>query len=239
MSARSATVRAIGPLTDRLWTHPVWRGHTATRPGDGRRPTTLQKLAGLRSDPPMSVPSAIGTMPEARATAAPPLLPPQVRPRSYGFRVVPKTSLKVCEPAPNSGVLVLPIVIAPAVRSRSTIRASASGTFVAKTVEPNVVRMPRVSTRSLWATGSPWRHPISSPRANAASASPASPAAARAVSATKVTMALSAGFTRSMLARCASITSMAEISRSRSSRTRSTAVKWQSSLVSVTLLPRA
>ena len=49
-----------------------------TRPGDGRKPTTLQKLAGLRSEPPRSVPSASGSMPQASATAAPPLLPPQV-----------------------------------------------------------------------------------------------------------------------------------------------------------------
>ncbi len=76
----------------------------------------------------MSVPSAIGTIPEASATAAPPLLPPQVRETSYGFRVTPKTSLNVWEPAPNSGVFVLPIVIAPAARSRCTMSASASGT---------------------------------------------------------------------------------------------------------------
>ena len=89
-----------------------------------RKPTTLQKLAGLRSEPPVSLPSAIGNMPHASATAAPPLLPPQVLVVSYGLSVAPKTRLKVCEPAPNSGVLVLPMVIAPAARSRSTMSAS-------------------------------------------------------------------------------------------------------------------
>jgi hypothetical protein len=39
----------------------------------------LQKLAGFRSKPPMSLPSASGAMPQAKATAAPPELPPQVR----------------------------------------------------------------------------------------------------------------------------------------------------------------
>ena len=50
-------------------------------------PTTPQKLAGFRSDPPMSLPSAIGSIPVASATAAPPLLPPQVLLWSYGFSV--------------------------------------------------------------------------------------------------------------------------------------------------------
>ena len=77
ISATSATVRAIGPSTVSV-DQPVCVGHAGTRPGDGRSPTTLQKLAGLRSEPPMSLPSASGTMPQASATAAPPLLPPQV-----------------------------------------------------------------------------------------------------------------------------------------------------------------
>jgi hypothetical protein len=62
-------------------------------------------------------------MPQASATAAPPLLPPQVLLVSYGFSVAPNTGLNVCEPAPNSGTLVLPMVIAPARWMRSTISA--------------------------------------------------------------------------------------------------------------------
>ena len=99
-----------------------------TRPGDGRRPTTLQKAGGLRSEPPVSLPSAIGTMPHASATAPPPLLPPHVFVRSYGFRVAPNTVLNVCDPAPNSGVFVLPQVMAPAARIRVTMSASRVGT---------------------------------------------------------------------------------------------------------------
>ena len=79
--ATSATVRPIGPSTPNVC-QPSCAGQEGTRPGDGRRPTTLQKLAGLRSDPPMSLPSASGTIPQAKATAAPPLLPPQVLVRS-------------------------------------------------------------------------------------------------------------------------------------------------------------
>src|SRR3954470_555897 len=77
ISATSATLRAIGPSTLSV-DHAVAVGHVGTRPGDGLSPTTLQKLAGLRSDPPISLPSAIGSILVASATAAPPLLPPHV-----------------------------------------------------------------------------------------------------------------------------------------------------------------
>src|SRR5439155_9363296 len=76
-SATSWTVRAIGPCALSEG-HAVSAGHTGTRPSDGRKPTMLQKLAGLRSEPPRSLPSAIGTIPHASATAAPPLEPPHV-----------------------------------------------------------------------------------------------------------------------------------------------------------------
>ncbi len=89
----------------------------------------LQKAAGFRSDPPVSLPSAIGTMPQASATAAPPLLPPHVLLTSYGFRVAPNTVLNVCDPAPNSGVFVFPSVTAPAARMRDTMSASRVGTL--------------------------------------------------------------------------------------------------------------
>ena len=123
INATSSTVLAIGPCTSSR-NSGAGVGHTGTRPADGLSPTTLQNPAGFRSEPPKSVPSAIGVIPVATATAAPPLLPPHVLVTSYGFRVAPKTALNVWDPAPNSGVFVLPIVIAPASRKRSTIRPS-------------------------------------------------------------------------------------------------------------------
>ena len=57
-------------------------GQLGTRPGETRKPTTLLKLPGLRSEPPVSLPSATGSMPEASAAAAPPLLPPALLVRS-------------------------------------------------------------------------------------------------------------------------------------------------------------
>src|SRR5262245_58193211 len=125
-SATSATVRAIGPLTE-SGDHEL--DSLATRPGEGRRPTTLQNAGGLRSEPPVSLPSAIGNIRAATAVAAPPLLPPHVFVTSYGFRVAPNTVLKVCDPAPNSGVFVLPSVIAPAACILVTMSASFVGTL--------------------------------------------------------------------------------------------------------------
>ena len=72
--AASSTVRAIGPSTDR--SSGSASGHEATSPTEGRKPTTPQKLAGFRNDPPRSLPSAIGTIPLASAAAAPPDEPP-------------------------------------------------------------------------------------------------------------------------------------------------------------------
>src|ERR1700722_10807608 len=105
-SARSSMLRAIGPCTVRLRSI-LAIGVRATRPTLGRIPTTPQKLAGLRSEPPMSEPCASHAVPVARAAAAPPDEPAADRDRSQGFSVEPKTSLKVLAPAPNSGVLDL------------------------------------------------------------------------------------------------------------------------------------
>src|SRR5688500_8749444 len=86
--ATSPTDRANAPLTDTP-TNGIGAGAIGTRPTLGRSATTLLKLAGLRSEPPRSPPSANGSMPVATATAAPPLDPPALFHRSYGLRVVP------------------------------------------------------------------------------------------------------------------------------------------------------
>src|SRR3982751_4677370 len=105
-SARSSTLRAIGPTTPRLRSLADF-GVCATRPMLGRMPTTPQKAAGLRRLPPMSEPCATQAMPVASATAAPPDEPAADLDVSHGLRVAPNTSLKVLAPAPNSGVFDL------------------------------------------------------------------------------------------------------------------------------------
>ena len=157
----------------------------------------------------MSEPSASGTMPDASAHAAPPEEPPADRVGSTGLSVVPKTVLKVCDPAANSGTLVLPMTTTPAPRTRSTSRSSASGTWSAKSGEPYVVRQPATSWVSLNANGSPCSGPTSAPDASASSAA-AAPSRAR--SSSSETIALSSGLRSAIRARCRSSSSRAEIS---------------------------
>jgi hypothetical protein len=109
----------------------------------------------MRIDPPPSVPRARGPRPVAAATAAPPLEPPGVSAEFHGLRVMPKSGLSVTPLCPNSGVVVLPRMIAPAPLSRSTATASSSGMCSAKRREPPVVRTRRVKTRSFTDTGTP------------------------------------------------------------------------------------
>ena len=128
MRAVSPTVRAMGPVTESE-SQARSAGTCGTKPGVVRNPTTPQNAAGVRSEPPRSEPWAMGPMPVASATPAPPLEPPQVSAGSHGFRVAPKTALNVLPPAPNSGVFVLAKTMAPAALSRSTTSASSFGTW--------------------------------------------------------------------------------------------------------------
>jgi len=101
------------------------------RPKEGLWPKIPAKEAGMRMEPPPSVPMAIGPMPAATAALAPPLEPPGVRSRFQGLRVTPKMRLCVAPIQPIVGVLVLPSWIAPAAASRSTIGAVSVGTLSA------------------------------------------------------------------------------------------------------------
>src|SRR2546421_6329730 len=84
--ARSATERPKHPEVLSV-DHANAAFGLGTRPMEGRKPTTLQKAAGLRNEPPVSLPLATGTSPQASATAAPPEDPPQVLVKSQGLRV--------------------------------------------------------------------------------------------------------------------------------------------------------
>src|SRR5207247_4963383 len=131
-AAASATVRAIGPDVERPIV-PGPYGACETRPRDGFRPNSPQQAAGIRIEPPPSLPWAIGHIAAATPAAAPPLDPPGVRFVSHGLRQAPLSSDSVTGIEPNSGVFVFPSTRKPASRIRRTTAASASGTLSANT----------------------------------------------------------------------------------------------------------
>src|SRR6266850_4671820 len=89
VSARSPTVRASGPE----WSSVHASGITPrrlTRPYVGLSPATPQSDAGMRIDPPVSLPGEKKQKPDATATALPPLEPPGMRVVSQGLHAGPK-----------------------------------------------------------------------------------------------------------------------------------------------------
>src|SRR3954452_1276275 len=95
-------------------------GAIEIRPRLGLSPTRPQQAAGMRIEPPPSLPCAIGTIPAATAAADPPLDPPGVREPSHGLRVGPVKRGSVVGRIANSGRLVIPTITNPAARSRRT-----------------------------------------------------------------------------------------------------------------------
>src|SRR5947209_3015327 len=163
ISAISSTVRAMGPVC--LSVPNGFVGHTGILPNVGLRPTQPQKLAGIRVEPPPSVPSARVVIPSTTATALPPLDPPEVRLSFHGLRVIPVSGLSVTPFQPSSQVVVLPNRTAPLRRNRSTLGSSSRQSwFGLMANEPRNVGQPRVKMRSLIAIGIPSTLPNGSPR---------------------------------------------------------------------------
>ena len=79
------------------------------RPALGRNPATPQSAAGMRTEPPVSVPIATGAIRAATAAPDPPLLPPGMRSGSYGLRAAPNAPLFDVMPKASSCMLSLPI----------------------------------------------------------------------------------------------------------------------------------
>ena len=118
------TVRASTPLTV-MPLNASGSGQVEIRPRCGLMPTRWVHAAGIRTLPAPSEPMAAVTRPAATAAALPPDEPPGVWLRDHGFRVCPKAGPLVNGHWPNSQVLVLPTITAPAARSLRTTSASA------------------------------------------------------------------------------------------------------------------
>ena len=83
------------------------------RPRDGFSPTPPQKLAGMRIDPAMSDPCAIGTRPAATAAMPPPVDPPAEYPDFHGVEVLPCSALSVVPDMEYSGAADRPRMFTP------------------------------------------------------------------------------------------------------------------------------
>ena len=197
MSAQSVTLIVCGPT----WaTVPKGdSGYAGTRPKLAFMPTLPQKAAGMRTLPAPSVPMDTGPRPAATAAAVPPEEPPGVRDGSHGLRVIPVRGEFVSALHPNSGVVVLPNITAPASRSRATDGASSSHGWSGLTERlPRSVGHPLVQWMSLIVVGTPSRSPTGDPSARcAAQRASLARAAAIPVSASTKTKALSTGSSRS------------------------------------------
>ena len=188
----------------------------------------------MRIEPAPSEPWATGPSPAATAAAAPPEDPPDVRSSFQGFRHGGPIRLSHMSLWPKCGVLVFPSSTPPDPFMRAATTPSSSGTLRSKNLEPYVVRMPAVGSRSLMEYGMPSSGPAGSPLSARASAALAS---ARARAAVTVRKALRVGLSRSTRLRTASATSTGETSRAPINRLSSVAgVKHRSGVSMLTSL---
>ena len=146
-------------------------------------PTTPQYAAGRRTLPPVSLPTARTTAPAATAEALPPELPPatlgpndascvisisddddefswpfsspRVGRATHGLMHAPDAECTFADPIPNSSMLHLPTMTAPAARNRAVTVDSIGGVYPFSILDPAVVGAPRTQKLSLTAIGTP------------------------------------------------------------------------------------
>src|SRR5580698_6617028 len=105
--AASLTVFARGPMRSSDDANAI-RPCRDTRPYVGINPTTPQKDAGWRIDPPVSDPKVTTAMSAATAAAEPPDDPPGTRLKSRGLRTGWYAEFSFDEPIANSSQFILP-----------------------------------------------------------------------------------------------------------------------------------
>ena len=144
----------------------------------GLRPKHPHIEAGIRIDPPVSEPRAIGATPAATAAPDPPLEPPVMCSGFHGFPVRSQAETRFVPPAASSCMFVFPSSTTPVRRTAPTMAESRLATLPVYAAQQPVVSCPATSKRSLIAMGTP----VSGWRASGGTAS-ARPASSRASSA--------------------------------------------------------
>ena len=156
---KSPTDLAMGPSVRKAPDIPMSTGSIEFTKGSlpilGFNEAMPQQYAGLRREPPISLPNPNGLIPVAIAAPSPPLEPPGVSFLFHGLNVLPLKGLSVSKRIPNSGKLVLPIGIAPAANILSTMGAFLGGIASAIRGIPFVVGVPIRSIFSLIVKGTP------------------------------------------------------------------------------------
>src|SRR5947207_3035169 len=114
-------------------------------------------------EPPVSEPIEAQHIPDARAAADPPLLPPGTRVVSQGLRVTLNALFSVELPMANSSRLVLPTITAPAASSFFTTVASYGARKFSSMRDEQVVVPKLVQRLSLMAIGTPVKGPTTCP----------------------------------------------------------------------------
>src|SRR5919106_3374486 len=140
--AQSKTVRERGPTVSMDQEAPN-TPYRLTLPQLGRMPTSPQKAAGPRMEPPVSSPREVEHRKAAVAAPEPLLEVPGLRDRSQGLRGRPYGWWKA-SPLAYSLMFSLPSNTAPAFFKLAITVASSWGIKSLWMVEPLVVRIPRV-----------------------------------------------------------------------------------------------
>src|SRR5580693_8029408 len=155
-SSAAATSAPSGPTVSRD-SASGYTPSTGTRPQVVFRPTTPQQAAGIRTEPPVSVPRPTSAPPVATATAEPLDEPPGRRRGSSGFGGVPDHAFVPAADQHSSARLVLPTILVPERRAAATTAASLAAGFACSAItwQPTVVGRPSTSMQSLTASRGP------------------------------------------------------------------------------------
>ena len=115
--------------------------------------------AGIRTEPPVSVPGARSTSPAASATAEPDDEPPGMRASSCGLRTGGRPGVWPIIPHASWCIASLPTIVAPASRCAPDARAHRRCSARAGTARPSRGPVPATEKQSLNATSRPVRGP--------------------------------------------------------------------------------